>query len=304
MSSADYPRDLIGYGAHPPHAQWPGDARIAVQFVINYEEGGEACILHGDEFSETLIAEARESEPVFAARDIEAETLFDYGSRAGFWRLMRLFARYDYPVTFFAIGMALERHPEAARAMVEAGHEIANHGYRWIEYQNTAEAVEREHMQRSIEAQQNTSGSRPLGWYAGRMSPRTRRLVVEEGGFLYDSDSYADDLPYWDTAYGRAHLVVPYSLECNDWQFETPHGFSSGEAFFCHLRDCFDVLYEEGAQTPKMMSIGLHCRLSGRPARSAALARFLAHVQNHEQVWVCRRVDIARHWHEHHPHAA
>ena len=303
MSSEDYPRDLIGYGDRPPPANWPGDARIAVQFVINYEEGGESCILHGDDAAETLLAEGRESDPVYGDRDVEAETLFDYGSRAGFWRLMRLFGTRDIAVTFFAVGMALERHPEAARAMVEAGHEVANHGYRWIEYQFAPEHKERDDMRRSIAAQERVTGSRPLGWYAGRMSPRTRRLVVEEGGFLYDSDSYADDLPYWDTSHGRPHLVIPYSLDCNDWQYETPHGFSSGDGFFTYLRDAFDVLHEEGETTPKMMSIGLHCRLAGRPGRTAGLARFVDYVQSHERVWICRRIDIARHWHEHHPYA-
>ena len=213
---------------------------------------------------------------------------------------MRLFEKYAMPVTFYAVGMALEKSSEAARAMVDAGHEIASHGFRWIEYQYAAEARERADLQLAIESQERVTGSRPLGFYAGRASANTRRLVVEEGGFLYDSDSYADDLPYWDNNFGHAHLVIPYSLECNDWQFETAAGFTAGQAYFEHLRDAFDVLYEEGEHTPKMMNIGLHCRLSGRPALSAALARFLDHVKSHERVWVCRRVDIARHWHEHH----
>lgn len=301
MSRDSYPRDLIGYGPTPPHAKWPGAARIAVSFVINYEEGGESCILHGDDCSETLLAQAIGEAPVMAGRDVEAETIFEYGSRAGFWRLMRLFAKYEMPVTFYAVGMALERNPEGARAMVEAGHEIASHGYRWIEYQYAAEEREREDMRLTIEAQERVTGSRPVGFYAGRASANTRRLVVEEGGFLYDSDSYADDLPYWDTNFGRPHLVIPYSLECNDWQFETAAGFTSGQAYFQHLRDAFDVLYEEGEERPRMMNIGLHCRLSGRPALSAALARFLEHVKQHQKVWVCRRVDIATHWYEHHP---
>ena len=303
MSSNCYPRDLIGYGATPPHADWPDNARIAVSFVINYEEGGESCILHGDDCSETLLAQAIGEAPVMAGRDVEAETIFEYGSRAGFWRLMRLFAKYEMPVTFYAVGMALERNPEGARAMIDAGHEIASHGYRWIEYQYAAEEREREDMRLTIEAQERVTGSRPVGFYAGRASANTRRLVVEEGGFLYDSDSYADDLPYWDTNFGRPHLVIPYSLECNDWQFETAAGFTSGQAYFQHLRDAFDVLYEEGEDAPKMMNIGLHCRLSGRPALSAALVRFLEHVKQHEKVWVCRRVNIARHWHEHHPYS-
>ena len=301
MITNDYPRDLIGYGAHPPQANWLGNARLALSFVINYEEGGESSILHGDDRSESLLSQAIGEPPVMGDRDVEAETIFDYGSRAGFWRLMRLFAGHDLPVTFYAVAMALERHGDGARAMVDAGHEIASHGYRWIEYQHVAETRERADMALAIAAQERVAGARPLGFYAGRASSRTRRLVVEEGGFLYDSDSYADDLPYWDTSYGRPHLVIPYSLECNDWQFETAAGFSSGDAFFNHLKDAFDVLYAEGAETPKMMSVGLHCRLSGRPALSAALARFIEHVAQHDRVWVCRRVDIARHWHDHHP---
>jgi putative urate catabolism protein len=301
MSREDYPRDLVGYGREPPDPRWPDAARIAVSFVINYEEGGEHSILHGDAASETLIAEAREAQPVVGGRDFEVESLFEYGSRAGFWRLMRLFEKRSVPVTFYAVSMALERNPAAARAMVDAGHEIASHGYRWIEYYES-EQQEREDLLRSIEAQTRVAGSRPVGWYAGKLSPFTRQLLVEEGGFLYDSDAYSDDLPYWDTYAGRPHLIIPYSLETNDWQFDTPHGFSSGEAFFGHLKDAFDVLYEEGSVSPKMMSVGLHCRYSGRPAWSAALARFVDHVQAHGRVWVCRRADIARHWHKHHPH--
>ena len=300
MTETNYPRDLIGYGANPPSANWPGDAKIAVSFVINYEEGGEHCVLHGDQASETLIAEAREAKPVAGGRDFEVESLFEYGSRAGFWRLMRIFSRRALPVTFYAVSMALERHPDAAKAMVEAGHEVASHGYRWIEYYESEQA-EREDMYRSIDAQQRTTGTRPVGWYAGKLSPHTRKLLVEEGGFLYDSDAYSDDLPFWDTSFEPAHLVIPYSLETNDWQFDTPQGFSSGAAYFDHLKDAFDVLYEEGESTPKMMSVGLHCRYTGRPAWSAALSRFLDHIERHDRVWVCRRADIARHWHEHHP---
>ena len=303
MNSVDYPRDMVGYGEIPPHPQWPDEARIAVSFVINYEEGGESCVLHGDDCSETLLAQAIGEAPVMAGRDVEAETIFEYGSRAGFWRLMRLFSKFDMPVTFYAVGMALERNPGAAEAMVAAGHEIASHGYRWIEYQYAPEQREREDLRLAVEVQERITGTRPLGFYAGRASANTRRLVVEEGGFLYDSDSYADDLPYWDTHFGRAHLVVPYSLECNDWQFETAAGFTSGRAYFEHLVDAFDVLYEEGEQTPKMMNIGLHCRLSGRPALCRALGRFLEHIRKHQKVWVCRRVDIARHWHKYHPSA-
>lgn len=301
MSNLDYPRDMVGYGANPPNPQWPGGARLALSFVINYEEGGESCVLHGDDRSETLLAQAIGEAPVMAGRDIEAESIFEYGSRAGFWRLMRLFGKFNFPVTFYAVGMALERNPEAARAMVSLGHEIATHGYRWVEYQYVSQAREREDIRLTIEAQQRVTGTRPVGYYGGRMSANTRRLVVEEGGFLYDSDSYADDLPYWDYNFGRSHLVIPYSLECNDWQFEAAAGFSTGDALCSHLIDAFDYLYEEGAETPKMMSVGLHCRLSGRPAMSRALCRFLEHVEKHQHVWVCRRVDIAKHWAEHHP---
>ena len=295
-------RDLVGYGREPPHAAWPNEARVALQFVINYEEGGERCQLNGDDVSETALVDSADAEPLVGVRDLEVESVFEYGSRAGFWRLLRLFDSRELPVSFFAVGKALERYPEAGRAMVESGHEVVNHGYRWFDYQHVPEAVEREHMLRSIEVQEQVTGARPLGWYTGRMSPNTRRLLVEEGGFVYDADSYADDLPYWDTSYARAHLVVPYTFDCNDMQFGRAAGFSSGEAFFNHLRDAFDQLYEEGERAPKMMSVGLHCRVVGRPARTRALARFLDHVQSFDRVWICRRIDIARHWHRTHPH--
>jgi len=228
------------------------------------------------------------------------ESVYEYGSRAGFWRLHRLFTGRELPVTVYGVAMAMDRNPEAVAAMVEADWEIASHGYRWIDYQYMDEASEREHLRQAIEIHTRTSGSRPLGWYTGRVSPQTRRLVVEEGGFLYDADSYADDLPYWNTEYGRPHLIIPYTLDNNDMRFAAYQGFNSGEQFFQYLRDAFDVLYAEGASAPKMMSVGLHCRLVGRPGRLAALARFLDHVQAHDRVWICRRVDIARHWHEHH----
>ena len=297
-----YPRDMVGYGARTPDPKWPGSARIALQFVINYEEGAENSILHGDETSEVLLAELGDVEPVVGMRNVEAESLFEYGSRVGVWRLLRLFGERDLPVTVYAVGMALERNPEVGAAFVEAGHEIATHGYRWIDYQHMGEDEEREHMRLAIAAQERVTGSRPLGWYTGRASPNTRRLVVEEGGFLYDADSYADELPYWDTAHGRPHLVIPYTFDCNDQNFALNAGFTSGDQFFGYLKDAFDLLYAEGAEAPKMMSVGLHCRLVGRPGRAAALARFLDYVGEHDKVWVCRRVDIAHHWHREHPY--
>ena len=299
--SSRYPRDLIGYGQTPPLPHWPDDARLALQFVINYEEGGENSILHGDAASEAFLSEIIGAEPLLGVRHLNMESMYEYGSRAGFWRLHRLFTQRQIPLTVYAIAMALERHPEAGKAMVEAGWEVASHGYRWIDYQYVSEATEREHIQTAIAIHTQVTGSRPLGFYQGRVSPNTRRLVIEEGGFLYDADSYADDLPYWVTAGDRPHLVIPYTLDNNDMRFATAQGFNSGDQFFTYLRDAFDVLYAEGETAPKMMSVGLHCRLSGRPGRTAALARFLDYVQQHEQVWICRRVDIARHWHTHHP---
>ena len=296
----DYPRDMIGYGAEPPRADWPDGARLALQIVINYEEGAENCILHGDAASEAFLSEIIGAQPLAGARNMNMESIYEYGSRAGFWRLHRLFTERGLPVTIYGVAMALERNPEAAAAMVEADWEIASHGYRWIDYQFFDEASEREHLRTAIEIHTRVTGSRPLGWYTGRGSPNTRRLVVEEGGFLYDADSYADDLPYWVRDYGAPHLVVPYTLDNNDMRFATNQGFNSGDQFFAYLRDAFDTLYAEGEQVPKMMSVGLHCRLTGRPGRTAALARFLDHVQGHDGVWICRRVDIARHWHAHH----
>lgn len=301
-----YPRDMVGYGREPPHADWPGGARIAVQFVLNYEEGAENCVLHGDPASEAFLSEITNAQPIAGQRHMNMESVYEYGSRAGVWRLLRLFGERALPLTVFAVGMAIERHQEVATAMAEAGHEIASHGYRWIDYQNIEPEREREDLARAIEAQIRVTGERPLGWYLGRCSPHTRRLVAEEGGFLYDADSYADDLPYWDTRFaaqrgGRPQLVVPYTLDANDMRFATPAGFSTGEDFFNYLRDSFDVLYREGDTAPKMLSIGLHCRLAGRPGRIASLARFLDHVQRHEQVWICRRLDIARHWIARHP---
>jgi putative urate catabolism protein len=298
--AVEYPRDLIGYGRHPIHSQWPNQARVAMQFVINYEEGGENCILHGDPASETFLSEVVGAPPFMGLRHMSIESCYEYGSRAGFWRLYRMFTERQIPVTIYGVAMALERNPEAVTAMQAANWEIASHGYRWIDYKYFSEAAEREHLKQAIAIHTRVTGSRPLGWYTGRDSANTRKIVVEEGGFLYDSDSYADDLPYWNHAYGKPHLVIPYTLDNNDMRFATPQGFNSGDQFFAYLRDAFDVLYGEGDTAPKMMSIGLHCRLAGRPGRAAALARFLDYVQSRDRVWLCRRLDIAHHWHQHH----
>ena len=300
-----YPRDLIGYGNKPPHANWPGKARIAVQFVLNYEEGGENNILHGDPGSEQFLSEIIGA-PSYQARHMSMESIYEYGSRAGVWRILNEFEQRGLPLTIFGIAMALQRHPELTKAFVDLGHEIACHGLRWIHYQDIDEATERDHMQKAIEIIQQLTGEIPLGWYTGRDSPNTRRLVVDNGNFLYDSDYYGDDLPFWTEVKTsndetRQHLVVPYTLDTNDMRFATPQGFNSGEQFFQYLRDSFDVLYAEGESAPKMLSIGLHCRLAGRPGRFAALQRFLDHIQGHNQVWICRRVDIARHWIDRHP---
>jgi putative urate catabolism protein len=297
----DYPRDMRGYGRDPPHADWPGGARVAVQFVLNYEEGGENNILHGDAASEAFLSEIVGAQPLAGQRHINMESIYEYGSRAGVWRVLRLFADRGLHLTVFAVGMAVERNPEVARAFVEAGHEVASHGWRWIDYQNVDEGTERTHIKRAIAVIEKATGQRPLGWYTGRVGSNTRRLVAEEGGFLYDADSYADDLPYWVAVAGKNQLIVPYTLDANDMRFATAQGFNSGDQFFAYLRDAFDTLYAEGADRPKMMSVGLHCRLVGRPGRAAALARFLDHVQKHDRVWVCRRVDIARHWRARHP---
>ncbi len=296
-----YPRDLIGYGPRPPEVIWPGGARVAVQFVINYEEGGENSILHGDPASEAFLSDIIGADARVGVRHMSMESLYEYGSRVGVWRLLRLFGEYEIPVTFFAIAMALERNPAVAEAALKAGHEICSHGWRWIDYQFVAEDVEREHLQRAIEIHTRVCGERPLGWYTGRTSPNTRRLVAEEGGFLYDADDYNDDLPYWTMAAHRPHLVVPYTLDANDMRFATSQGFNSGDQFFAYLKDAFDTLYEEGTDRPRMMSIGLHCRLIGRPGRFAALKRFVNYAREHYDVWFCRRIDIARHWREHHP---
>ncbi|MBI2254335.1 MAG: allantoinase PuuE [Proteobacteria bacterium] len=301
MANSTYPRDLIGYGRRPPQAGWPGGARIAVQFVLNYEEGGENCILHGDAASEAFLSEIVGAQPLPNQRHISMESIYEYGSRVGVWRVLDLFARHRLPLTIFAVGMAVERHPDVIRAMHQAGHEICSHGYRWINYQNVDEATERADMARAIAAIRNVTGERPLGWYTGRTGPNTHRLVAEEGGFLYNADDYSDDLPFWSTLHGAPQLMVPYTLDANDMRFATPQGFNSGDQFFGYLRDSFDVLYAEGEHTPRMMSVGLHARLVGRPGRLKSLARFLDHVTAHDKVWVARRIDIARHWRDRHP---
>lgn len=299
-----YPRNLIGYGGNPPDPKWPNGARIAVQFVLNYEEGGENSILHGDAASEAFLSEIVGAVPLPGVRHISMESVYEYGSRVGVWRILKLFEKFNLPLTIFGVAMALERHPDVARAFVEAGHEICSHGYRWIDYQYVPEAVEREHMQKAIAIIENLTGARPLGWYTGRTSPNTRRLVAEEGGFLYDADAYDDDLPYWIEEAGRNQLIIPYTLDVNDMRFASFQGFNCGDQYFTYLKDSFDTLYEEGATSPKMMSVGMHCRLVGRPGRIAALKRFLEYATGHEDVWFCRRIDIARHWHVEHPPGA
>ncbi len=297
---ASYPRDLIGYGRNPPHANWPGRARVAVQFVLNYEEGGENCVLHGDAGSEQFLSELF-NPASYPDRHLSMEGVYEYGSRVGVWRILREFERRRLPLTVFGVSMALQRHPELTAAFKELGHEIACHGWRWIHYQGMDEATEREHLRIGMEIIEKLTGERALGWYTGRDSPNTRRLVADYGGFLYDSDYYGDDLPFW-TQVRRTdgssvpHLVVPYTLDTNDMRFSLPQGFSHGDEFFEYLRDAFDVMYAEGDERPAMLSVGMHCRLLGRPGRFRALQRFLDHIEKHDRVWVCRRVDIARHW--------
>ncbi len=300
-AAAPYPRDLVGYGRNPPNPQWPGGARVAVQFVLNYEEGAENNVLHGDKGSEQFLSEIVGAAS-FPARHMSMESIYEYGSRVGVWRILKEFERRKLPLTVFGVAMALERNPEVTAAFVELGHEIASHGLRWIHYQNFTPKLEASHMLAATQIiKRMTGGKWPVGWYTGRDSPNTRRLVVEHGGYEYDSDYYGDDLPFWvqvETSKGKKvrHLVVPYTLDANDMRFATPQGFNTAEQFFTYLRDAFDVLYAEGADAPKMMSIGMHCRLLGRPGRMRGLQRFLDHVQAHDRVWVTRRIDIARHW--------
>lgn len=297
----DYPRDLRGYAGTPPDANWPGGARLALQFVVNYEEGAENCVLHGDPASEAFLSEIVGAQPINGMRHVNMESIYEYGARAGFWRLHRLFAERGLPVTVFGVAMALERNPEVVDAMWCAEWEIASHGWRWIDYQHIDEATERAHLEKAIEVHTAATGEPPRGWYLGRCSPNSHRLVAENGSFLYNADSYADDLPYWDYSHGEPQLMVPYTLDANDMRFATSQGFNSGEQFYQYLKDSFDVLYAEGDSKPKMMSVGLHCRLAGRPGRAAAVARFLDFVAGHDKVWVCRRIDIAEHWRREHP---
>jgi putative urate catabolism protein len=300
--TADYPRDLTGYGANPPDPQWPGGARIAVQFVLNYEEGGENSVLHGDGGAETFLSEIINAGPVEGARHMSMESIYDYGARVGAWRLLRLFRERGIPLTIFAVAMALERYPAMAEAFLRDGHEICSHGYRWINYQWVSESIERAHIAKAVEIIRRLTGEAPQGWYTGRTSPNTRRLVVEHGGFLYDADDYNDELPFWTREAGKPHLVVPYTLDANDMRFATAQGFNTGEQFFTYLKDSFDTLYAEGARgQPKMMSVGMHCRLLGRPGRFAGLKRFVEYAQSHKDVWFARRLDIARHWTKVHP---
>ena len=304
-STQHYPRDLIGYGKTPPHAQWPGGARIAVQFVLNYEEGGENAVLHGDAGSEQFLSEMF-NPASYPERHMSMEGIYEYGSRAGVWRILREFEKRKLPLTVFGVSSALQRHPELTQAFVQLGHEIACHGLKWIHYQHIPEEVERAHMAEAMEIIERMTGHRALGWYTGRDSPNTRRLVADFGGFEYDSDYYGDDLPFWmdvkkSNGATAPQLIVPYTLDCNDMRFAMPQGFSHGDEFFQYLRDAFDVHWAEGDERPTMMSIGMHCRLLGRPGRMRALQRFLDHVQAHDRVWVTRRIDIARHWRAHHP---
>jgi len=300
----DYPRDLIGYGRNPPDPRWPGRARVAVQFVVNYEEGGENSILHGDRASEAFLSDVLGAQPWPGQRHMNVESMYEYGSRAGFWRLWRLFTQNKLPVTVFAVATAIARSPQIVAAMREANWEIASHGLKWIDYRDVPEADERTHMCEAIRIHEEATGERPLGWYTGRGSEKSLALVLEDGGFEYSSDSYADDLPYWVKGPKGPHVIIPYSLDANDMRFVNPQGFAGSDHFFAYLRDAFDFLYAEGETAPKMMSIGLHCRLAGRPGRAAAVARFIDYIGRKDRVWVATRLDIARHWHREHSNLA
>lgn len=296
----NYPRDMAGYAGQPPHAQWPGGARIAVQFVLNFEEGGENHVLHGDSGSEQFLSDIIGA-PSFPDKHMSMDSLYEYGSRAGFWRIHQEFQKRGLPLTVFGVAMALARNPAIVDAIKAADYDVVSHGWRWIHYQNLDIQTERQHMQQAVEILAALFDKKPLGWYTGRDSPNTRQLVAEQGGFLYDSDYYGDDLPFWTTVDSKPHLIVPYTLDANDMRFATAQGFNTAEQFYTYLKDSFDVLYEEGETSPKMMSIGMHCRLLGRPGRFRALQRFLDYVQSHDDVWVCRRQDIAEHWVKTHP---
>lgn len=305
MSEPRYPRDLRGYGRTPPDPKWPGQARVAVQFVVNFEEGGENNILHGDRASEAFLSDVLGAQPWVGKRHANIESMFEYGSRAGFWRLWRIFAERKLPATVFGVAMALKRNPDVVAAMLESGWDIASHSLRWVEHKDMTEAEEREEIARAIAVHSEATGARPLGWYTGRSSINTQRLLMEAGGLRYLCDSYADDLPYWIKAGAtEPHLVIPYTLDANDMRFINAQGFPGGDAFYTYLKDSFDVLYAEGATRPAMMSVGLHCRVVGRPGRAAALIRFLDYIQSHEHVWIPTRLAIAEHWHANLKHLA
>ena len=295
-----YPRNMIGFGSKTPTIKWPNNAKLALQIVLNYEEGSENSVLHNDKYSETFLSEIIGAQPI-KGRHINMESLYEYGSRSGFWRLHKLFQEKQIPITIFGVGMALEKNPEVCKAIKKAGYEVASHGWRWIDYQNISKSEEKKHMKFAIEAHKKIFGERPLGWYTGRCSPNTRDLVFENGGFLYDSDSYSDDLPYWEIRKKKKQLIIPYTLDNNDMRFVSNQGFNTGDHFFSYLKDSFDALYEEGKTNPKMMSVGLHCRLVGRPGRVQSLKRFLEYVLSHEDVWICKRIDIAKHWIKNYP---
>ena len=291
----NYPRNMIGYGSKTPTIKWPNNAKLALQIVLNYEEGSENSILHGDKYSESFLSEIIGAKPI-KDRHINMESFYEYGSRRGFWRIHELFQEKNIPITIFGVGMALERNLDICNAIIKSNYEIASHGWRWIDYQNIKKSVEKKHMDLAIKSIKKIFGQRPLGWYTGRCSPNTRNLVMEEGGFIYDSDSYSDDLPYWEVRGKKKQLIIPYTLDNNDMRFATTQGFNSGEQFYTYLKDSFDALYVEGNTHPKMMSVGLHCRLIGRPGRIQSLKRFLDYVLKYDDVWICKRIDIAKHW--------
>ena len=288
-------RNMVGYGSNELKISWPNNARIAIQIVLNYEEGAENCVLYGDKHSEVFLSEIIGAQPI-KGRHINMESLYEYGSRRGFWRLHKLFQEKKIPITIFGVGMALEKNPEICKAIKDADYEIASHGWRWIDYQNIKKSEEKKHMKLAVKTIKKIFGKRPLGWYTGRCSPNTRDLVFEDGGFLYDSDSYSDDLPYWEIRKKKKQLIIPYTLDNNDMRFATNQGFNTGDHFFTYLKDSFDALYEEGKTNPKMMSVGLHCRLIGKPGRIQSLKKFLDYIQKHQNVWICKRIDIAKHW--------
>jgi len=288
-------RDMVGYGSNELKISWPNNARIAVQIVLNYEEGAENCVLNGDKHSEVFLSEIIGAQPI-KGRHVNMESLYEYGSKRGFWRLHKLFQEKKIPITIFGVGMALEKNPEICKAIKDADYEIASHGWRWIDYQNIKKSEEKKHMKLAVKTIKKIFGKRPLGWYTGRCSPNTRDLVFEDGGFLYDSDSYSDDLPYWEIRKKKKQLIIPYTLDNNDMRFATNQGFNTGDHFFTYLKDSFDALYEEGKTNPKMMSVGLHCRLIGKPGRIQSLKKFLDYIQKHQNVWICKRIDIAKHW--------